>query len=759
MSESLSNAKISNISRRQFFQSVAVVSGGLALGATVGQSTKLSAGVLSNTNQSSDLELNLFITIDMQGQVSIICHRSEMGQGIRTGLPQIAADEMQADWTKVNVVQGMANEAYGSQNTDGSRSIRDFYTIMREMGATARTMLEQAAANRWQVELSQVSASNHQVTHKLSGESLSFGELAAEAAQLPTPDRKTLVLMSPADFKYIGKPVPIVDMDAMITGTAIFGQDVQIPNMLYATISRWPVVGAKLKAVDDSETLKVKGVVQTVTMPAQGRPVKFKAQPGVAVLANNSWAALKGRKLLQLEWKEGSNAEHNSVEFTKELVAKVQKRGSTARERGSYYLNIAKAADSIEATYTVPYLGHEPMEPPAATVWLHDGICEVWACVQTAQSTQKEVAKLLGMDVEDVQVNVTFLGGAFGRKSKPDFVLEAAYLAQQTGRPVKVFWTREDDIKHDYYHAISAQFYQAGLDEAGNVDAWLQRTSFPTIASTYTRLIWWPQSSELSMGFADMPFAMRHLQCESHSAGAHVRIGWMRSVANIHHAFGLGSFVDELAVKTGTKIIPMWRQLLGDQTAVDPNKEGLNYDNYGESLDDHPIDISRFKALLDHMETKVDLDETLPAGQGWGFSMHRSFASYVAVATKVEVADGAVKVLAMHGAMDAGLVINPDRVATQLEGGMIFGLSIALMGNMSVAQGRVEQSNFDDAPVTRMHQCPAMTVHIMPAPEGRLPGGVGEPGTPPVSASVTNAIFAASGQRIRDLPVNKVFTV
>ncbi len=745
-------SQIENLSRRSFLKSIGLTSGGLVIGGMVPFSNPVFAG------SDGLASLNLFVHISPDNQVHIICHRSEMGQGIRTGLPQVVADELQADWAKVQVVQGLANAEYGSQNTDGSRSIRNFYLTMREMGAVARTLLEQAGAARWGVPVTEVKAENHEILHAKSGRALSFGELAQDAAKLPAPDKSTLVLKSSKDFKYIGKPLPIVDMDDILQGTTVFGQDVQLPNMLYASIARWPVLGAKLTATNDKASRQVKGVQDVITLPDLGLPVMFKAQPGVAVLANNSWAALKGREKLELTWDHGPHASHNTDSYLEKMLADVKTKGTVNSAKGDAYSKIEAASDTLEASYSVPYQGHLPMEPVAATAHFHDGICEIWACVQTPQSTQQTVAGLLGLKPENVKVNVTLLGGAFGRKSKPDFAVEAAYLAKKAGRPVKVFWTREDDIKHDYYHAISAQHYQASLDQKGEVSAWLQRTAFPTISSTFNAAANSPSDGELSLGFADLPFALDHLSCESHAAESHVRIGWVRSVSNIHHAFGIGSFVDELAVKTGTRNTDMWRKLLGKGGRVDPSATGFKYGNYDAPLDQYPIEIKRYLHLIDVLEKSTDMHKALPKGQGWGFSIHRSFVSYVAVATKVEVKDGAVKVLDMHTAIDCGLAVNPDRVKAQMEGSMVFGLSIALMGGITVKDGMVEQSNFHDAQVARMHQSPPITVHIVQGKD-ELPGGVGEPGLPPVMASVTNAIFAASGQRIRDLPVSKVLRV
>ncbi len=743
---------IENISRRTFLEKLSAVSGGLILGAVI----PFRHTVASPLDPSLDsLVLNLFVQIAENNQVYIICHRSEMGQGIRTSLPQVVADELQADWAKVQIIQGQANSDYGSQNTDGSRSVRDFYQVMREMGAAARTMLEQAAAARWQVPVEQVSADQHRIVHSLTGRQLSYGQLAQEAAALPIPAKESLVLKPRSAFNYIGQPVQIVDMHDMLTGSAIFGQDIQLPNMRYAAISRSPSLGATLKTFEAKDARKVSGVYDVVVMPDRGKPVSYKSLSGVAVLANNTWAALQGKKQLKPVWQHEG---HDSSNYLQGLVSSVQTPGQAVLQRGDFYTAIDQCADTLNATYTVPYQSHLPMETPAAVAYFHQGTCEIWACVQSPQATQQTVATELGIDPKTVKVNVTLLGGAFGRKSKPDFVVEAAYLAQRSGSPVKVFWSREDDIRHDYYHAISAQYYHAGLDNQGRVTAWLQRTAFPSYGSLFREGADMPSDGELSMGFADVPFAMQHLRCERHRAEAHVRIGWLRAVANIHHAFAVNSFVDEIAVKTNVKVTDLWRQLLGNAGTVDPTVDGFNYRNSGKSLDEYPIDIGRFHALIDLIESNTQLYKTLPKNQGWGFSIHRSFCSYVCVATKVEVKNGRVAVVEMHAAIDCGLVVNPDRVRSQLEGSMVFGLSIALMGNMTVKDGQIEQSNFHDAPVTRMHQCPSVTIHIAPG-DKQLPGGVGEPGVPPVLASVSNAIYAASGVRIRDLPVNKHFRI
>lgn len=740
--------EIKSLSRRDFLK----FTGLSATGLVVASAIPFSGPVWADGHKGTHA-LNLFVSIEEDNTVHIVCHRSEMGQGIRTGIPQIVADELCADWNKVEVVQGLADAAYGSQNTDGSRSIRRFFKTMREMGATARTMLEQAAADLWRVPLTDVYAENSFVMHRPSGRKVSFGYLAPLAAKLTAPAPESLTFKSPDQFKLIGRDVPIVDMDKILTGDTVYGQDVQLDGMLVASIERAPVLGSKVASFDAEAAKQVKGVVDVWQMPAQPVPVVFSPCNGVAVLATNTWAAMQGRKALNVTWQESEHASHDSASYLADLQASVKQKGKTIRSKGDAYAAMQSASKTISADYSLPYLVHAQMEPPAATAVVKDGECEIWACTQTPQSTQNNVAQALGIDAGKVKVNVTLLGGGFGRKSKPDFSVEAALLARHTGKPVKVVWSREDDIRNGYYHAVSAQHFEAGFDDAGNVTAWVQRTAFPSISWTFSGTTDEPQNGELSLGFGDLPFALDNLACETQKASGHIRIGWVRSVSNIHHAFAIGSFVDEVAAAAGQSTHKMWHTLLGDNRFVDPSQEGFEYSNYGDPAEVYPIDIARLKATLDKVVSESGADQPVGENEGWGISVHRSFVSYVAVATKVRVTDDKVDVLEVHSAIDAGTVVNPDRVRSQQEGSMIFGLSIALNGEISVQNGAVVQSNYHDYPVLRMHQCPDIKTYIIDS--DAPPGGVGEPGTPPVAASLANAIYHASGKRIRDLPVSK----
>ncbi|QYK11457.1 molybdopterin-dependent oxidoreductase [Shewanella rhizosphaerae] len=741
---------VQNFSRRDVLKLFGAAGGGLALGAS---GLAWSPMALA---QNGEARLNLFIAIGEDDRVYLTCHRSEMGQGIRTGIPQVLADELGADWDKVVVVQGLADKRYGSQNTDGSRSIRKGFDKMREMGAMARTMLEQAAAGRLKVPVAELTTADNKVTHSASGRSLSFGELAMAAAKLPLPEVTGLKLKLAKAFTHIGKGHTIVDMEAILDGSAEYGYDIQLENMLYASIVRPPVLGSKVDKLDDKAARAVAGVVDVITLPGhQGAP-SFQPLGGVAVLATNSWSAAQGRKALKISWSDSPNAGHDSNAYLAQLKRAVQKSGKPVRQLGEQSQSWP-VDKTIEAVYSVPYLAHAMMEPPAAAASVTDKGAEIWASTQTPQSAQGTVAAALGLQAEQVTVHVTLLGGGFGRKSKPDFCVEAALLSQKTGRPVKVCWSREDELQNGYLHAISAQYFKARVGDKA-VEAILQRTGFPSISSTFAEGVDEPSASELDLGFVDVPLAIDSLRCESVKASAHTRIGWMRSVCNIQHGFGIGVFVDELASKRGLDTFTMWRELLGKDRQETFSDQQFNYGNYGETLERHPVDTARYKGVISAVEQKVKQMAKPEAGLGWGFAVHRSFTAYVAAASLVEVTqDKQLKVLKTVIAIDAGTLVNPDRVASQLEGAVMFGLSIALMGRISFKDGRVEQSNFHDYPLLRLSQCPEIETILVPSMAP--PAGVGEPGVPPIAPSIVNAIFAASGTRIRDLPLSDHFKI
>lgn len=752
---------IIQINRRDFLAKLGLGTGALVIGSGLPgialAAVNAPVGEVTPTNA-----LGYFVSISPDGTVDIICHRMEMGQGINTSVPQIITDELEADWSRVKVTLGKADARYGNQSTGGSASIRKFFAHIRQMGAVARDMLEQAAANRWNVDKSAVKAQQHFVVNSKTGEKLAFGDLAAEAATLPMPDPTKVRLKNPNEFRLIGKDVKLTGHDNIVQGKAIYAQDVQVPDMLIATIERPPVVGGKVKSFNDAEAKKVKGVVAVVRLKDRSIPVGMTPVSGVAVLATNTWAALEGRKKLKVEWDLGSNASHNSESYKQELSARVREPGAVVRGKGKVNDHNYNPERTVEAVYTMPYHHHMSMEPPAATVQIKDGKCTVWAGTQTPQWCKSLVLAELGFnpekDGDKVEVNTTLMGGAFGRKGKNDFVLEAVELAVATGKPVKVIWSREDDVKHGYYHSIAANYCKAEITDKKGADFWVQRVAHPPIGWTFDGKSDVPADGLLAQGFADIPFALNNFSCETQKASTHVRIGWFRAVQNLHNAFAIASFVDELAVNAGISTRQMWLNLLGEDRLVDPRKEGFaGWGNYDQLTDDYAVDTRRMKNVINVLVEKTGLEKKLPENEGWGLAFSNSFNSYSAAATKVRVKDNKVEVLEMHTAIDCGLVITPDRVRSQMEGAMIMGLSMALYSQITIKDGAIEQSNFHDYQVARMPEIPPLHVHLIES--DKAPGGVGEPGLPAVVPSITNAIYQASGVRVRDLPVNKTLSV
>ncbi len=741
---------IEHISRREFLKRTGQAGGGLVLALNIATGCQP-----ANRNESAGADSvvpNVYVNIRSDGIVEIVCHRSEMGQGIRTCLPQVIADEMDADWDRIELLQGLGDEKYGSQNTDGSTSIRQQFDLLRTAGATAREMLIAAAAAGWNVPAGECSTADHAVHHAASGRSAGFGDLVAAAAELEPP--KDVAFKSPADYRYIGKPIDLIDSVAMTTGRAIYGTDIALPGMLHASIERSPVFGGRVNTVDDTAAKAVRGVHDVMRLPDATSPPVYNPLGGVAILADNTWAAMQDRKALEIDWDPGANAMYDSARYRDTLAQTARQGGRVALERGDVAAAFAGAATVHEAEYFAPHLSQAPMEPPAATaIMTADGGCEIWACTQNPQSAQGTVAELLGIDKEKVKVHVTLLGGGFGRKSKSDFIAEAAWLAKKSGRPVKVSWTREDDIRHGYLHSVSAQCIKAGLDADGNTIAWDQCTTFPSISTTFDTTATGPGDSELGLGCVDNPCAIPNMRITAGDAKAHLRIGWLRSVCNIFHAFATCSFIDELAYLAGTDPRDYLLRLLGPPRLVNPADDGATYSNYGQGLDTHPIDTGRIAAVVEKVAEIAGWGRSLPEGRGLGIAVHRSFLSTVGTVAEVSVdGNGKPVVHEIWTAIDAGLVVNPDRVAAQMEGAAIFGMSLALHGEITAKGGAVEQGNFDTYPVIRMNEAPtAVNVHIMAV--DAPPGGVGEPGVPPIAPAILNAYFAATGQRVRELPL------
>jgi isoquinoline 1-oxidoreductase beta subunit len=763
----MSGLIIHNVSRRGMLKGIASV-GGLVIAAQIpGMLPALAyptgADAMPNGVRTDP---HLFVSIAKDGTVTIVAARAEMGTGAaRTTLPMIIADELEANFDRVRIVQGEGDEKkYGNQDTDGSRSVRHWLQPLRQCGASARRMLEQAAAKRWNVDPSEVQAVQHELVHKPTGRKLGFGDVAEEAAALPTPTADQIRLKDPSAFRYIGKGnVPVVDLFDITTGRATYGQDVMRPGQKFAVIARSPVVGGTIVSFDASAAMKVPGVEKVVKIDPTPAPAKFNPLAGVAVIANNTYAALRGRDALKIVWDDGPNKSYDSAAYKAQLEDANKSPGKVERNVGDPDKALGSAAKVITREYYVPHLAHATMEPPAATAQFTNGKLEVWSSLQSPGGAREDIAKRLGLDVADVTVHNTLLGGGFGRKSKCDFAIEAALLAKEMGSsPVKVVWTREDDLQNSYYHTVTADRFEAGLDAGNKVVAWRQRSSAPSILSTFAPDPKHPFFIELGLGLVDAPFDVPNLRVESGEAEAHTRIGWFRSVNNIAHAFSTQSFIAEIANELGRDPKDFLLELIGPARIVDLSKQVTTaYWNNGEPIESYPIDAGRLRHVVEVAAERSGWGRQLPKGRALGIAAHRSFVSYVATVVEVVVDEkGRYSIPRIDTAIDCGYAVNPDRIRSQIEGAAVMGLTLAKYGAITYKNGRVEQSNFHDFQLARITESPTETrVHIVDHGIDVPASGVGEPGVPPLAPALCNAIFAATGKRIRRLPIGDQISI
>tara|TARA_R110002049_G_scaffold45022_6_gene131658 strand:+ start:1972 stop:4188 length:2217 start_codon:yes stop_codon:yes gene_type:complete len=731
-------SKIQKIDRRDFVKLFGLATGGIILGCSVSSDKK---DFIPSENKTG-FNPNVFVQIEKNGNVTLIAPRSEMGQGIRTSLASAIADELEADWALVTVKQAIGHEKYGNQNTDGSRSVRTRLEPLRKMGATAKMMLIAAAAKKWNVPATECIAENHYVIHKNTNDKIFFGDLVEDAAKIAIPSEETIQLKKVEDFKFIGKTLKSVDLKDFTNGTATYGIDVRIPNMKFAAIARCPVAFGSVKSFKKNRAEKVAGVSQIFKLERLVPPTGkfFGMFGGVAVIADNTWAAFQGKLELDVEWDNGTNASFDTEEFKKTLTERVHKTGKLVPGGHGNVQTAFNAADkTIEATYHVPFLVHAPMEVPNATAWFQGDKIEVWAPVQDPQTARSELAHFFEMAEENITVNVTFLGGGFGRKSKSDFVVEAVAISKEINAPVQVVWTREDDVQHSFYHATSAQYLKGGLDTKGNVTSWMQRVGFPSIVSSFKPLSDYGSGFELGQGFTKNPYNLKNFRLENVKAEANVRIGWLRSVVHIHSGFGNNSFVDELAFAGKKDPVQMHLDLLGTETPS-LEKTALQYSS------------SRMADVLKQTAKMANWGKQLPKNHGLGVAIHYSFYSYVATIVEVSVTNKKVKIENVFTTIDCGLALNKDNIKNQLEGAAIFGMSLAMYGKISAKDGAVEQHNFFDYQMARMKDAPKIHVHIMDKMH-EPPTGVGEPGVPVMAPAICNAIFNATGQRVRSLPL------
>jgi len=702
--------------RRDFLKGSAAATGALVIGFTLPMTSRFGQAAAAASGAAAGFAPNAFLRIAPNGQVTVICGLSEMGQGVHMGIATLVAEELDADWKSVKLEQAPVDKAYnnplfGMQATGGSTAIRGHYEPMRKAGATAREMLVAAAAAQWGVDAASCRTQDGRVMGP-DGKSAGYGELAAAAAKLPVPQNPTL--KDAKDFRIIGKGLTRIDTPAKVNGSADFGIDVKLPGLLTAVMVHAPVPGAKIVSVDDAAAKAIPGVKQIVQIPQ-----------GVAVLAEGYWTALKGRDALVVKWDDGPLGSLSSAGISKLLTDATTKPGVVARSEGDVSVAVAK---TIEAVYEAPYLAHACMEPMNCTAWVRAGEAEVWAPTQGPGPHQGIVAQLTGLPPEKVQVHTTYLGGGFGRRFAPDFVIAATLISKAAGAPVKLVYTREDDMRAWFYRPASVTRFTAGLDAAGNPVSFTARVASPalSIAAGFAKELPKGIDEAAVEGISDMLYAFPNMRVEYARAEPGVQPWFWRSVGHSQNVYFIEAFIDEVAAAAGKDPVEFRRALLAKQP--------------------------RLRGVLDLAAEKAGWGSPLPKGVHRGVAITNCFGSFVAQVAEISMdASGKPRVHRIVAAVDCGRTVNPDIIHRQVEGAVVYGLSAALHEKITFKDGRVEQSNFDDYPMLRMDAMPRVEVHIVPSTEA--PGGIGEPGLPPATPAVINAMFAATGKRIRTLPI------
>jgi isoquinoline 1-oxidoreductase beta subunit len=640
--------------------------------------------------------------------VTLFLHKSEMGQGIVTSLSMLLAEELECDWKKVRTEFAGVDPAYGPlQGTFGSMSIRTTWDPLRKAGASAREMLVQAAAQRWGVDASQCRAQNNEVINNATSARLSYGSLAEAAAKLPVPAKVTL--KDPKQFRLIGTSPKRLDTPSKVNGQAVFGMDAKLPGMLYAVVARCPVFGGKVTSFDATKAKAVPGVKQVVQISR-----------GVAVVADNTWAAMEGRRALQIQFDEGPNANASSASIRKMFMDMADKPGAVARKEGDAASALAGAAKKIDAVYEVPYLSHAPMEPMNCAAHVRPDSCEVWTSTQIQTAARDTAAKITGLAPDKVRIHTLYLGGGFGRRGGDDFVGEAVEISKAIGGPVKLTWSREDDMQHDLYRPASYTRFEGALGADGWPIAWMTRIACPPFGGMRNGV-----DFTGVQGIADIQYGIPNIQVEYHAPNAGIPVTFWRSVGYSQNTFFAESFVDELAAAGGKDPFEFRKRLL----AKSP----------------------RYLAVLEMAAEKAGWGKPLPAGTARGIAVVNNIGSFNAQVAEVSVKQGKLKVHRVVCAVDCGHVVHPAIVEQQIQSGIVYGLSAALKGAITIDRGRVQQSNFHQYDVLRMDEMPVVEVHIMPSQNA--PGGIGEASTPSIVPAVTNAIFALTGKRIRRLPI------
>ncbi len=723
MKTKMRNTAAQNPSRRKFLKESVALMGGLVIGFYL--PTQGGRAYAAEAPAKQVYPPDAFIHIAPDDSITIVVNKSEMGQGVYTSLPMLIAEELEADWSRISVVSAPVGAVYnhtgfGMQLTGGSSSIPSSWEQMRRVGASARILLVRAAAQQWGVPESECHAGNSRVIHAGSGREASYGALADAAAKLPLPN--DVVLKSPKDFKIIGKPMKRLDTPAKINGTAQFGLDVYLPGILTVLVARSPVFGGKVKSFDATEARKLPGVQGVYQVPT-----------GIAVAASGFWPAKTARDLLVIEWDEGPGAALTTTKMVAEYLALAGQPGLVARKDGDTVQGFRKAHKSVTAEYEVPYLAHAAMEPLNVVVDLKPDRCVIWTGTQMQTMDCAMAAKTAGLKPEQVQIHTTFLGGGFGRRANPrsDFVIEAVQVAMAVGKPVKVVWTREDDTRGGYYRPMWADHIEAGIAKDGKPLAWKHTIVGQSIVADtpFEGFMTHNGIDATSVeGASTLPYMIPNLQVELHSTKNAVPVQWWRSVGHSHTAFVVETMVDELAHLAGKDPVAYRMAMLPAA--------------------------SRYRGVLQLAADKAGWGrKKLPAGHAYGVAVHQSFNSYVAQIAEVSLDSGKIRVHRVVAAVDCGMIVNPDGIHQQIEGAIVFGLSAALHGAITLEKGRVMQSNFNDYPPLRYSEMPLVEVHIVASSEP--PTGIGEPGTPPIAPAVANAVFRLTGKRMRRMPFDR----
>ena len=715
MKKHLFQDKLESFARRGFIKSTGALSGALVIGFQLPE-----AGAKTDAMAAGPVLTNAWVKVDSKGGVTLICHRSEMGQGVYTSMPMLVAEELGVPLSAVKIEMAPSAPVYinamlGGQITGGSTSVRDAWTKLREAGASARTVLVSAAADTWKVPAGECTAANGTVTHK-SGKKLAYGALVAKASTMKAPENVTL--KDPKDWTIIGKNKPRLDTPSKVYGKAQYGIDVKKPGMLVASLAQAPVMGGKVVKFNDAKAKAVKGVVSVVQIT-----------DGIAVLAKDFYIAKKGRDALEIEWDNGPNAALDNLEIEAQLRTASINAGAVMRKDGTGIADMDKAASTVEAEYELPFLAHATLEPVNCTAEIINGECHITGPIQFQQGAQYGVAAAINMPPENVFIHTTFLGGGYGRKLELDFQIQAAQIAKAAGKPVKLLWSREDDMTHDFYRPLSLHQMTAGLDAAGNVTTFHSKMTSPSVtARAFPPVVQNGKDPFMAEGSENLTYKIPNVQIENVIHDTGIRVGYWRSVSNALNAFAVESFIDEIAAATKKDPVAIRMEMLkGDARSQNVLKMAADKAGWGKA----------------------------PAGRALGVAQMECYGTHSAVIAEVSMTKDGPKVHKVTAVVDCGIVVHPDQAHAQIESGILLGFSSGMKNTITFKEGRVEQTNFHNYAMLRMSETPVIDITFVSS--SAAPGGLGEVGVPLIMPAIANAVATLTAKRIRKLPLMAAF--